>query len=401
MASRQIHMPGQDRPDVLLIGVVAVLLAIGLLMVTSASIALGDRLHDNPFYFFERQLFAAVLGLVAGYVMVQIPTRIWQGLGIWLAGIALLLLVVVLVPGLGHTANGSTRWLSLGGINIVQVSEPARLLMLMYVADYAVRHNDELCSGFIGFAKPMAIVILGAGLLLLQPDFGSALLLVGISFAILFVAGARLRFVMASIVPLVLLFFALARFSPYRMRRLMGFRDPWSDPFGDGFQLTQSLIAIGTGEWWGVGLGASVQKLFYLPEAHTDFIFAVIAEEFGLIGSIVMIALYILLVWRALAIARTAASRDAGFRAYVAFGLAIWLAMQAVINLGVNMGVLPTKGLTLPLVSYGRSSLIVTLAALGLLFRIDLENCGLVGTQRRRGNAVRRAGRAADREDAP
>ncbi len=397
MGSRQIAMPGQDRPDVLLIGVVAVLLSIGLLMVTSASIALGDRLHDDPFYFFERQLLAAAMGLAAGYVMVQIPTRIWQGLGIWLAGLALLMLVVVLIPGLGHTANGSTRWLSVGGINIVQVSEPARLMMLMYVADYAVRRNDELSAGLAGLVKPMAIVLAAAGLLLLQPDFGSALLLVGISFAILFVAGARLRYVVLSITPVILLFFALARFSPYRMRRLMGFRDPWSDPFGDGFQLTQSLIAIGTGEWWGVGLGASVQKLFYLPEAHTDFIFAVIAEEFGLIGSIVMILLYGLLIWRAMVIARTAASRDAGFRAYVAFGLAIWLAMQAVINIGVNMGVLPTKGLTLPLVSYGRSSLIVTLAALGVLLRIDLENCGLVGA-RRRGNSMRRAEQAAGRE---
>ncbi|MEZ5566276.1 MAG: putative lipid II flippase FtsW [Gammaproteobacteria bacterium] len=392
MSSRQAIIPGQDRPDTLLIGVVAVLLAIGLLMVTSASVALGDRLHDNPFYFFERQLLAAAMGLAAGYVMVRIPTRLWQGLGVWLAGLALAMLIVVLIPGLGHTANGSTRWLSIGGINVMQVSEPARLLMLMYVADYAVRHNDELRAGMTGLIKPMAIVLIGALLLLLQPDFGSALLLVGISFAILFVAGARIRNVLVVVVPLFLAFFALARYSPYRMRRLMGFRDPWADPFGDGFQLTQSLIAIGSGEWWGVGLGGSVQKLFYLPEAHTDFIFAVIAEEFGLLGSLVMITLYGLLIWRALVIARAAANRDAGFRAYVAFGLAIWLAMQAVINLGVNMGVLPTKGLTLPLVSYGRSSLIVTLAALGLLLRIDLENRGLAESSKRRGNSSRRAG---------
>jgi cell division protein FtsW len=389
VSTRQIAMPGQDRPDALLIGITALLLAIGLLMVTSASIALGDRQHGDAFYFLERQLFAAVLGLAAGWVMVKIPTRIWQGLGSWLAGIALAMLVLVLIPGLGHTANGSTRWLSVGGMNIVQVSEPARLMLLMYVADYAVRRNQELRTGLPGMLKPLLIVGAAAGLLLLQPDFGSAVLLVAMSFAVLFIAGARVRDVLLVVVPLVLAFAALAKFSPYRMRRILGFWDPWADPYGDGFQLTQSLIAIGTGEWTGLGLGGSVQKLFYLPEAHTDFIFAVIAEEFGLVGSLVMIALYGVLIWRALAIARAAAARDAAFQAYVAFGLGIWLAIQAVINLGVNMGVLPTKGLTLPLVSYGRSSLIVTLAALGLLMRIDLENRGLVGRRRVNGRTGR------------
>lgn len=386
MSARQVTLPGQDRPDALLIGVTAVLLAIGLLMVTSASIALGDRQHGDAFYFLERQLFAAALGLAAGWVMVKIPTRIWQSLGSWLAGIALAMLVLVLIPGLGHTANGSTRWLSVAGINVVQVSEPARLLLLIYVADYAVRRNQELRTTMAGMFKPLLIVGAAGALLLLQPDFGSAVLLVAMSFAVLFIAGARFRDVLVVVVPLVLAFAALAKFSPYRMRRIMGFWNPWADPYGDGFQLTQSLIAIGTGEWTGLGLGSSVQKLFYLPEAHTDFIFAVIAEEFGLLGSLVMIALYGLLIWRALAIARASAARDASFQAYVAFGLGIWLAIQAVINLGVNMGVLPTKGLTLPLVSYGRSSLIVTLAALGLLMRIDLENRGIAGGGRRRVN---------------
>ncbi len=386
MSSRQLAIPGQERPDLILVGITALLLTIGLLMVASASIALGDRQHGDAFYFFERQLFAASLGLAAGYVMTRIPTRIWQSLGSWMAGIALAMLVIVLVPGLGHTANGSTRWLSVAGINIVQVSEPARLMLLMYVADYAVRRNQELRSGMGGLFKPLLVVGAGAGLLLIQPDFGSAVLLLGMSFAVLFVAGARVRDVLTFVVPVILLFAALARFSPYRMRRLLGFWNPWADPYGDGFQLTQSLIAIGTGEWTGLGLGSSVQKLFYLPEAHTDFIFAVIAEEFGLVGSLVMITLYGILIWRVLVVARAAAARDASFQAYVAIGLGIWLAIQALINLGVNMGVLPTKGLTLPLVSYGRSSLIVTLAALGLLLRIDLENRGLAGTGRRRQN---------------
>jgi cell division protein FtsW len=326
------------------------------------------------------------MGLAAGWCMIKIPTRLWQSLGSWLAGAALALLVIVLIPGVGHTANGSTRWLSVAGINIVQVSEPARLMLLMYIADYAVRRNQELRSGILGMLKPLLVVCVAAGLLLMQPDFGSAVLLLGMSFAVLFIAGARVRDVLTLVLPVVLAFVALARFSPYRMRRILGFRNPWADPYGDGFQLTQSLIAIGTGEWTGLGLGGSVQKLFYLPEAHTDFIFAVIAEEFGLVGSLIMITLYGILIWRAFAIARVAAARDANFRAYVAFGLGVWLAIQAVINLGVNMGVLPTKGLTLPLVSFGRSSLIVTLAALGLLLRVDLENRGLAGTAGRRVN---------------
>ena len=384
--SRPVAIPGQQRPDTWLIVVTAVLLSIGLLMVTSASVALADRQHGNAFHFLERQLFAAALGLGAAWLMVKLPVRIWQRLGVWMAGIAITLLVLVLVPGFGHTANGSTRWLSIAGINIVQVSEPSRLMLLMYVADYAVRRNDEIRGSLMGMMKPLFIVGIGCCLLLLQPDFGSAVLLAAMSFAVLFIAGARVRDVLVVVVPLVLAFIALARFSPYRMRRIMGFRDPWADPYGDGFQLVQSLIAIGTGEWFGLGLGGSVQKLFYLPEAHTDFIFAVIAEEFGLLGSLVMIALYGLLIWRVFVIARAAAARDALFSAYIAFGLGIWLATQAVINLGVNMGVLPTKGLTLPLVSYGRSSLMVTLAALGLLVRIDLENRGLPGGARRRVN---------------
>ncbi len=386
MSATQTAAPGQDRPDMVLLSVIGILLAIGLLMVASASIALGDRQHDNAFYFLERQLLAATMGLAAAWCMVKIPTRVCQKLAPWLAAIAILLLIMVLLPGLGRTANGSTRWLNIAGINIMQVSEPVRLLLLIYVADYAVRRNQEIRSSFFGFAKPLVLVGIAAALLLAQPDFGSAVLLIGISFTIMFLAGARLRDVSLTLGPVVLGFALLAKFSPYRMKRLTGFWDPWADPYGDGFQLTQSLIAIGSGEWTGLGLGASVQKLFYLPEAHTDFIFAVIAEEFGLLGSLVMILLYVLLIWRALLIARAAAAREHFFQAYIAFGLGVWLALQAAINLGVNMGVLPTKGLTLPLVSYGRSSLLVTLAALGLLLRIDLENRGIASATKRRAN---------------
>jgi cell division protein FtsW len=386
MSATHATAPGQSRPDVLLLSVVGILLAVGLLMVASASIALGDRQYGNAFYFLERQVLAAAMGLSAAWCMAKIPTRLWQQIGPWLAGVAILLLVMVLVPGLGRTANGSTRWLNIAGINIMQVSEPVRLMLLIYVADYAVRRNAEIRGSFLGFFKPLLIVGAAAVLLLAQPDFGSAVLLIGISFTVLFLAGARLRDVSLTLGPVVLGFALLAKFSPYRMKRLTGFWDPWADPYGDGFQLTQSLIAIGSGEWTGLGLGGSVQKLFYLPEAHTDFIFAVIAEEFGLLGSLVMILLYVLLIWRAFVIARTAAGREQFFSAYIAFGLGVWLALQAAINLGVNMGVLPTKGLTLPLVSYGRSSLLVTLAALGLLLRIDLENRGIASATKRRVN---------------
>jgi cell division protein FtsW len=369
-------------PDAVLTTVTAVLLAIGLLMVTSASVTLADRQHGDPFFYLERQLLAVALGLGAGYLMVRLPTALWQRLGFALALAAIVLLVLVLIPGLGQTVNGSTRWLRLGGV-VVQVSEPARLMLLMYVADYAVRRNEELRRSLLGFIRPLGPVGLAAGLLLVQPDFGSAVLLLAITGCVLLVAGARLAVLGAGVVVAVTAMGLLAWLSPYRMKRITGFMDPWEDPYGKGFQLTQSLIAIGTGEWAGLGLGGSVQKLFYLPEAHTDFIFAVIAEEFGLIGSLLIIALYAALVWRALAVATAAAAAERAFQAYVAFGIAAWLGLQAAINLGVNMGVLPTKGLTLPLISYGRSSLIAVLGALGLLMRIDLENRGLVGGRRR------------------
>ncbi len=377
------HPADEAHPDMLLMAVTVALVSIGLLMVASASITIADRDHGAPFHFLVRQAFAVMLGLGAALFMFRVPVRLWQQLGPWLALLALLLLVLVLVPGLGNTVNGSTRWLAFGGLRVVQVSEPVRLLLTLYVADYAVRHNAALRQSFVAFLRPLAVIAVACVLLIAQPDFGSAVVLATISLAVLFLAGARLRDVAVLLVPIVTAFALVAWLSPYRLRRLTGFIDPWADPFGAGFQLTQSLIAIGTGEWTGVGLGGSVQKLFYLPEAHTDFIFAVIAEEFGLVGSVVMIGLYALLVWRVLHIARESIAGERWFAGFVASGLAVWLALQALINIGVNLGILPTKGLTLPLVSYGRSSMIVTLAALGLLLRIDSEN--RIGPRRRAG----------------
>ncbi len=359
-------------------------------MLTSASISIAERSTGNPFFYLERQLLAVAVGLAGAAVMLQIPSRLWERAGLALALLAIGMLVLVLVPGFGATVNGSTRWLQIAGVNVVQVSEPARLLMLMYISSYAVRHRVELGERFVGFLKPMLIVGAVCVLLLLEPDFGATVVMLLITLAVLFSAGARLRDFLVFSVGVLAALAALAVASPYRMARMMAFWDPWADPYDSGFQLTQSLIAIGSGQWFGVGLGGSVQKLFYLPEAHTDFVFAVIAEEFGLVGSLVVIALFGALVWRALGIARESALAGRLFQAYLTFGFAIWQAVQVFINVGVNMGILPTKGLTLPLISYGRSSLVVTLVGLGLLLRIDCENRQLAeaGQQRR---APRRA----------
>jgi cell division protein FtsW len=298
--------------------------------------------------------------------------QVWQTLGPLLLLAGLTLLVLVLVPGIGYEVNGSTRWMRVGFMNL-QVSEPARLCFLLYLAGYLVRRSKSLREEFVGFLRPMLVLTLACALLLKEPDFGAALVLLATALVMLFVAGARIRDFLVFFSAAVIGMATLAITSPYRMKRLTGFLDPWADPYDSGFQLTQSLIAIGRGEWFGVGLGDSVQKLFYLPEAHTDFVFAVFAEEFGLAGSLVLIALFLALLWRVFKLAMRAASAERFFEAYIAIGLATWLGLQAFINVGVNMGLLPTKGLTLPLISYGRSSLIMTMICIGLLLRIHHE----------------------------
>ncbi len=354
---------------------IMLLLAAGLVMLTSASIAVAENTNGYPFYYLVQQLIAVAAGLLLAALVLRTPTEYWQKASAILMILAILLLVAVLIPGVGRVVNGSSRWLSVAGVNI-QVSEPARLMVLMYISSYAARHGAELGASLQDFMRPMIVVVVVCGLLLLEPDFGATFIMLMISMSVLFVAGSPLRYFGLLLLLVATALGGLAISAPYRLARLTGFTNPWEDPFGSGFQLTQSLIAIGSGEWLGVGLGNSVQKLFYLPEAHTDFVFAVIAEEFGLAGVVVVIALFSLLVWRAFGIAIAAASSDRLFQAYLAFGIAVWQGAQVFINLGVNMGILPTKGLTLPLVSYGRSSLIVTLVVLALLLRIDLENRG-------------------------
>ena len=358
--------------DSALLTVAGLILIIGLVMVASASISLADKTTGSPFYYLTRQLFFLAVGSGAGVLMYMLPLSWWQRSGYLLLMLAFALLVLVLVPGIGRRINGSMRWVVMGSFHL-QVSEVARLLIFIYLAGYIVRRSEELASGLKGFMKPMLLVGCAGILLLAEPDFGATLVLTVTAMAMLFLGGARLRdFALCAGVG-AMAFVALVLTSPYRLARLTGFLNPWQDPFDSGFQLTQSLIAIGQGQLFGVGLGESVQKLFYLPEAHTDFLYAVTAEEFGLVGSVVVITLYLALTWRAVVVGRRAVKRGQLFGAYLAYGIGIWIGLQAFINMGVNMGVLPTKGLTLPLMSYGGSSLIITCAAIGLLLRVDRE----------------------------
>jgi cell division protein FtsW len=357
--------------DPVVIGVAACLLLLGLVMVTSASVTLAAR-DGNPFFFLERQLTFALVGAGVAAVMLRIPTATWEKLGFALLVCAMLLLLLVLVPGIGHEVNGSRRWLRIAGINF-QPSEAARVMLLIYLCGYLVRREEEVRTTVLGFLKPLGVLAIAALLLLLEPDFGSAVVLLTTATAVIFLAGVRWTHFVALCAVGVVALGAIAVSSAYRVKRLTAFMDPWADPFNTGFQLTQSLIAIGRGEWTGVGLGASVQKLFYLPEAHTDFVFAVLAEELGFVGIALVVALVIALVVRSLQIARMAAEQGLKFQAYLAASFGIWFGLQAFINMGVNMGLLPTKGLTLPLLSYGRSSLLVTLGWIGILLRVYHE----------------------------
>ncbi len=351
---------------------VSCLLLIGLVMVTSASLNVAERLTGDPFFHFERQMLSVLLGCTIAAAMLFVPISIWQRFAPALLIASFALLLVVLIPGLGHAVNGSRRWIRLGLLNF-QPSEVARWLLLIYVSVFAVRHQTELRGSAQGFFKPLAVLLAAALLLLLEPDFGAAVVLCVTGTAVLFVAGARLRdfLLVCGIGGAGIAFVAMS--SGYRLQRLTGFLDPWADPFNSGFQLTQSLIAIGRGEWFGVGLGSSIQKLFYLPEAHTDFVFAVLAEEFGLLGVAIVVFAFLALVLRSLRLSRIAADAGMPLHACIAAGFGVWLGLQAFINIGVNMGLLPTKGLTLPLLSYGRSSMLVTLAWIGVLLRVHHE----------------------------
>lgn len=348
------------------------LLVFGTIMVSSASISLAAGSMGDSHYFLNRHLAALAIGCAGFYAASRVPCGIWHRLGGLFLLAAFVLLASVFAPGLGHTVNGSTRWLNLGPLSL-QPSDPARLCLMIYLCSYVVRHQERLRSATLAFIGPMAIVALACALLLAEPDFGAAAVLTATSLGILFVGGARLRDFMLSFAVAAGSLVFLSMSSSYRLQRLTGFLDPWADPFASGFQLTQSLIAIGRGDWLGVGLGESVQKMFYLPEAHTDFVFAVLAEELGFAGSTAAILLYGVIVIRALAMGPQAKAAGLPFQALLSTAIGCTLGIQAFVNIGVSTGLLPTKGLTLPLMSYGRTSVIVTLVSLGLLARIHHE----------------------------
>lgn len=348
------------------------LLGVGLVMVASASVAVADRSWGDPSRFFDRQLIYAGLGLLTIAVLVHVPLQLYQSFSFALLGLSLGLLLLVLVPGLGVSVNGAQRWLDLGPVRL-QVSEFARIGIFLYVAAYAVRHREVLQRGLLGVLRPLVPVAVAAVLLLVEPDFGAAAVLTAVVLAFLFVAGAPLLYCAALLLAAAALLYALAVLEPYRLERLLSFRDPWAQPFDGGFQLTQSLIAIGRGHLFGEGLGNSVQKLMYLPETHTDFIFAVFAEEFGLFGVLLLIAAFMVLLRAGWTIAQEAYAAGQDFAGHLGVLLTLWLVLQAALNLGVNMGLLPTKGLPLPFFSYGGSHLLACMAAVGLLLRINLE----------------------------
>ncbi|MGQ0586637.1 MAG: putative lipid II flippase FtsW [Gammaproteobacteria bacterium] len=350
------------------------LLATGLVMVASASVAVAEKSTGAPLYYFYKQFSYALLGLTLGALAFAVPMRAWEQSGFWLLAFAFFLLVIVLIPGIGVKVNGARRWLDFGAFRL-QASEPARLALILYLVGYVVRRRSELQSSFKGLLRPLVPVVLAAGLLMLEPDFGATALLLLVTFLLLFMAGARLlhlaTFALAGAGALALLIV----FGPsWRMARIGTFLNPWADMEHSGWQLTQSLIAIGRGEWTGVGLGNSVQKLLYLPETHTDFIFAIWAEEFGLLGVAVLLALFGVLVWRAFRIGAAAEQRGHAFATYLCYACGAWLGAQVLINMAVNMGLLPTKGLTLPLISYGGSSLVTVCLMVALVLRADHEN---------------------------
>lgn len=349
------------------------LIIIGLMMVASSSISISTKFYHQPFHFLLRQSAYFILGLFVSLIMLRIEIETWEKISTPLLLITLVLLCLVLIPGIGRVVNGSRRWISLGFVSI-QISELAKLSMILYIAAYLVRQQHTVTAHISAFIKPMFVLSIVAVLLLAEPDFGATVVITGTVMALLFLAGVKFRYYIGLLALVIVALSVIALSSPYRVARLTAFLNPWADQFNSGYQLTQSLIAFGRGGWFGMGLGDGVQKLFYLPEAHTDFLFAVLAEETGLVGVFVVMMLYTILIARGLMIGFSAHGQDKLFASYMAYGLTFWLGLQASINMSVNAGLLPTKGLTLPLLSYGGASLVVNCMVIALLLRIDHEN---------------------------
>lgn len=349
------------------------ILCLGVLFVASASIAQADALYGDSWYFLKRHLLYVLLGLSLGVFALFMPLRIWFEAAPLLIVISLIMLALVLVPGIGKTVNGSSRWLNLG-VATIQVSEMIKLFMIIYLASYMTRHFEAVQTRMRGFVVPLLVYGIIALLLLAEPDFGATVVLGVIVMSLLLLAGVKLGRLLLLLGVMTLAAVILIVSSPYRMERMTAFMNPWKDPFDSGFQLSQALIAFGRGEWFGVGLGGSLQKMFYLPEAHTDFVLSIWAEETGFFGVLLVIALFAVFCWRAVNVALTAERLQNHFGAYLGYGIAIWITTQAFINMGVNMGVLPTKGITLPLMSYGGSSLVCSIVAVMLLLGVDRVN---------------------------
>lgn len=342
----------------------------GVVMIASASMAYAEQNYNSPFYFASRQLFFLALGLCAGTLLFQLPLSAWEKYGPILIIVSLFFLLLVLL--IGKEVNGAKRWIDVG-VFTIQVSETVKLFIIVYLAGYLVRRGELVQNTIGGFMRPLSLILIASVLLLLEPDFGSVVVIVLTACAMLFVAGVRLKQFLTLLVSLAIAGAILIAMSPYRAARLASFLDPFEDPFNSGFQLTQSLIAIGSGSLTGAGLGNSVQKLLYLPEAHTDFLFAVMCEEFGFIGVLFVVALYGFIIWKSFNLAKIADQQGNRFAGYLALGIGVWIGLQSFINIGVNMGILPTKGITLPMMSYGGSSAVVFAVAFSVLLRIEYE----------------------------
>lgn len=349
------------------------LIIIGLMMVASSSITISTKYYNQPFHFLIRQATYLGIGFILSLIILRINVDTWQKCSAPLLIMTLIMLCLVLIPGIGKVVNGSRRWISLG-IFSVQVSEICKLAMVLYVSAYLVRQQAFITKKISSFIKPMLILCIVAALLLAEPDFGATVVISGTIMAMLFLAGVKFRYYIGLLFLVIFALSVMAFSSPYRVERLTTFLNPWADQFNSGYQLTQSLIAFGRGGWFGSGLGEGVQKLFYLPEAHTDFLLAVLAEEEGVIGVVLVIFLYAIMVIRGIIIGLDAHKQNLLFASYTAYGLTFWLAMQAIINISVNTGLLPTKGLTLPFLSYGGASLVLNCIVVAILLRIDHEN---------------------------
>jgi cell division protein FtsW len=358
--------------DMLLVIALVGLACVGVVMVTSSSIAVADSQHMGAFYYLKKHLLFLGLGAIVATFAMRTELKLLEKHAWMMFGGAVLLLALVFVPGIGMRLNGAHRWLNFR-ITTFQPVEAVKLILVVYVASYLVRHRESVETSFWGLFKPIMVAGLFVVMLLVQPDFGSATLMIAVTIGMIWMGGANPVYLGGMGLPVVALLWFVAKFEPYRMRRLTSFVDPWADPFNDGFQLTQSLMAIGRGEWTGVGLGSSVLKLSYLPEAHTDFIFAVISEEFGLAGILFVMMLFGVAVGRGLYLGAKGMEIGQRFAGYVACGISMMIGLQAMVSIGVNLGALPTKGLTLPLISYGGSSIVLTCAMAGVLLRTTYE----------------------------